>query len=449
MRKFYFHVNSASRLFFLLLFLAFGSISLAQQQHTKLEKYTFGDGFRFTGDKGYNVTLTGYVQPFVEVKSFTDTNITQAYTRFRMRRMRLRLNGDAAQQKITWRLQVDLSGSNEVDDATQIYLMDAWIGYAIAKRWRIRVGQKNTPTDNRELLIRSQTLQLVERSRVTSAFSTIREFGLFVDGTIALPHSMYLRPSLAITNGDGANVFHADFGGLKYGGRLDFLPFGTFVNLGQYHEVDMMRELTPKLVFGAAYSVNNGMSSRRGRSSGDILYLNEADQYSLPNFSKLCIDFLFKYQGFSALGEFVSTSATVPTDINQRVRNDGSIATTFPVVDANGNTTNDVENYVKARMMLGKGYNIQMGYLFKNRYSIDARYTFIDADQHSFLNNGTFYNRPSYYTIGASKYFAKMYGFKVQASVTYVDAADGSNDLSGNLMNGNEWMFRLITSICF
>lgn len=444
------NVNTKGLLRWLVVLLFFGCAFQGNaQQKVKLEKYTFGDGLRFTGNKGYNITLSGLIQPYFEVKSFTDTNITENFSRFRIRRMRIRLQGDDAQHKITWRLQVDLSGTNEVDGIEPIDLMDAWVGYNFTKDIRIRVGQKNTPTDNRELLIRSHTLQMVERSAVTSAFSTIREFGIFIDGSFNPFGSMYIRPSIAITNGDGLNVFNADYGGLKYGGRVDFLPFGTFTNMGQYHEVDMMRELTPKLVIGAAYSINNGMSSRRGRNSGAILYINDANQYSLPDYAKWCADFMFKYQGFSMVGEFVATSATVPTDITGRIRNDGTVANTFPVDDGMGGTFNDVDKYVKGRMMLGKGYNIQMGYLFKSRYSLDVRYTHLDADQYSFLNNGTFYNRPNYYTLAASKYFSKMYGFKVQASITYTEASLGSNDLAGNPMNGNEWLFRLITSIAF
>ena len=205
-----------------------------------------------------------------------------------------------------------------------------------------------------------------------------------------------------------------------------------------------MRELVPRLVIGVAYSYNDRMSSRRGRESGTILYLNDKGEYSLPSFSKLGIDFLFKYKGFSAVGEFVYTTATVPADITQRQRNDGSLASSF-LVDG----VEDVVNYVKGRMMLGRGYNIQMGYLFKNRFSVDARYTHLSADEHSFLNNGTFYNRPNYYTLGVSQYFSKNYGIKVQASVDYVEAEAGSNYIDSSPKVGNEWIFRLTTSFAF
>ena len=144
------------------------------------------------------------------------------------------------------------------------------------------------------------------------------------------------------------------------------------------------------------------------------------------------------------LGEFVGSSASVPDDITQRVRNDGTTATTFDV-DGKDN----VENYVKSRMMLGKGYNLQAGYIFKNFISVDARYCHLDADKYSFLNNGTFYNRPNYYTLGITKYFYRGYGFKIQASMTYVEASAGSNDNLGMPMKGDEWIGRLVTTFSF
>ena len=177
-------------------------------------------------------------------------------------------------------------------------------------------------------------------------------------------------------------------------------------------------------------------------ASGSIIYLNDDNEESLPDFGKFGVDFLFKYRGFSMLGEFAMTHAKVPGDITQRVRNDGSISRNF-----NG----DVENYVKARMMLGAAYNLQMGYLFSSNTSVDVRYTHIRANTHSFLNNGTFYNRPNYYTIGLSQHFANNYGLKVQASATYVDAAPGSNDINGagNPITGDEVIARLSSTLAF
>jgi hypothetical protein len=103
-----------------------------------------------------------------------------------------------------------------------------------------------------------------------------------------------------------------------------------------------MREQAPKLVLGVHFSHNSGMSSRRGRASGAIIYLDENDQESLPDYTKYGIDFLFKYKGFSALGESIKSTAVVPDDITQRVRNDGSISVTPRILTSFGGTDDDI-----------------------------------------------------------------------------------------------------------
>lgn len=406
-------------------------------QKIKLQTYTFGEGLNFVANDGHELKISSYMQPYFETKFYTE-NGANPVNRFRLRRSRFRIDGNTGNQKFSYRFQIDLTGRGEFEEQEGVFLLDAVISYQVIKQIRVSFGQRPTFTDNRELFMLSNTLQLIERSRVTSAFASIREFGLFIDGNFKTGRTSYLKPYLVVTNGDGGNVFNKDFGGLKFGGRLDYLPFGLFSNFGQFRQADVMRELTPKLVIGANFSYNNGMSSRRGRGSGEILYLNDNNEFSLPNYMKFGVDFMFKYKGFSALGEFVKTRATVPDDISQRVRNDGSIASTFLI-----GGIQDVENYVKGRMMLGEGYNIQMGYLFKKGYSIDARYTHLKADEHSFLNNPTFYSRPNYYTFGISKYLDKGYGAKIQTSITYIEG-NNINDISGNPISGNEWIARLM-----
>jgi hypothetical protein len=187
-----------------------------------------------------------------------------------------------------------------------------------------------------------------------------------------------------------------------------------------------------------------GISDRRGSQSGTILYLDKDNNELLPDYVKYGVDFLFKYNGFSLLGEYVNASARVPGDITQRVRTDGSTSTNF---DVNG--IRDVENYIKGRMMVGEGYNIQGGYVFKNLFSIDARVSYLKPETYSFLNNPTFYNRSNYYTLGISKYISKGYGAKIQLDCTYINAKVGSNDLNGNPINGNEFVTRLVTTIAF
>ena len=423
-------------------------ISLNINSQSTLDSYSFGEGISFTADNGSKIKLSGYAQPHVEIKNYNDLDENSSSTRFRLRRLRLRFDGKASNPKFAYRFQVDLSGSSETGEATADFLLDAYLSYDITNRIKVIFGQRSTYTDNRELFMNSNSLQLVERSRLTSAFSSIREFGLFLSGNFRLNgKGSYLRPYFVLTNGDGINNFDKDLGGLKIGGRIDFLPFGLFTNKGQFRQIDVMRELTPKFVIGVNYSHNSGISSRRGRDSGSILYLDEFGQQSLPDYTKYGIDFLFKYNGFSALGEYVKSSSTVPANIIERVRNDGSTSSSFLV-----NGVQDVESYVNGRMMLGEAYNIQMGYLFKSGITIDSRYTHLRADENSFLNNATFYNRPNYYTVGIGKLLGRNYGAKIQGSLTLVDGSLGvnhDNDTATDPVFKDELLFRLITTISF
>ena len=436
--------NKIMKDFKLLIILIGLSISFQSiAQNTQLNSYSFGEGYNFDNENGSTFKLQGYIQPGFQSTNYSN-GTTDSENRFRMRRLRLRLSGNSANQRFSYRFQVDLAGANEVDNEDNNYLLDAFISYAITNRIKVTFGQRATFTDNRELFMDSNSLQLIERSRLTSAFASIREFGLFLEGRFRTGGGSQLKSYFVLTNGDGANIFTRDRGGLKVGGRLDFLPFGLFTNFGQFRQADVVRERTPKLVIGGHFSHNSGMSSRRGRNSGAIIYLDANNEESLPDYTKYGIDFLFKYKGFSALGEYINSSASIPGDITQRVRNDGSPSTSFLV-----NGAQDVENYVRGRMMLGQAYNIQMGYLFRNGFSVDGRFTHLVADEHSFLNNGTFYNRPNYYTIGVSKYLSRNYGAKIQASYTYVDANDGINDLNSNPISGNESLVRVMLTLAF
>lgn len=431
------------RILFLLLLLKSASAA-AQTNPSLIEAYRFGEGWRMKDSSGSFLRISGYLQPYAESKRLMSETETDADVRFRMRRVRLRIDGNSADDKFSYRFQTDLSGTGELLDGSSNYLLDAWVAYEPVRRLKISFGQRAPYTDNRELFMNSNTLQLVERSRLTSAFATIREFGLFVENTARLSNQAYLRSYFTLTNGDGPNVIGRDRGGLKYGGRIDFLPFGLFSSQGQFNQVDIIRERTPKLVIGTTYSYAQGVSSRSGRESGAILYLDAQNQELLPDYAKFGIDFLFKYRGFSALGEYMQGNAFVPGNITQRVRMDGSVSGDFIV-----NGEQNVSDYIKARMIVGSAWNLQMGYLMKNGISVDGRYTQLTPATHSFLNNGTFYNRPYYYTLGLSKYVGRHYGAKIQADLTLVQNRGGINNNQGLPVSGNEVIGRIQSTFTF
>ena len=416
-----------------------------------LGDYIPGNGLVFSStDQNYKVVLRGYSQSLFESKnrSFDSSNIldNNVYNRFRARRVRLRLSGNQLFPGFSYRLQVDLAQSVEGDGELSGLLLDAWVGYNITKKLKIIFGQKATPTDNLSVQMASNSLQLPERSRLTSAFASIREVGLFMEGKFKTGKKSVLKPMLCVTNGDGSNTLSNDFGGLKYGARINFLPFGTFRNFGQFRQVDMVRELSPKLMLGINGSYNVGMSSRRGRENGDFLFYNITNydtNLRLPNYLKTGLDLLFKYRGFSLIAEFIMTKAFISDDIttrNDRYGNPEDLTTNFRGYSA--------EEYARTQLMMGSGLNLQAGYLFKNLFSVDGRFTSLNPDEYSFMNNTSFYNRNKYYTIGVSKYFSKNYSYKIQASYTLVDDAV-IRDLLSVDYSGSENILRLMVQIAF
>jgi hypothetical protein len=413
-------------------------------QNPILNSYKLGEGITFSDKEKSSITLSGFIQPFMEIRSYNTDSALDSYTRFRMRRLRFRIAGDLPKYKISYRFQADLSGTPEVGDSTGNSLFDAWVAYTPISNVEIKFGQSSNFTENREILMSSNSLQLVERSRLTSAFAVPREVGLFISTDFKIGNSFFVEPNFSITNGDGGNVMGNDFGGFKYGARIDFTPFGKFVNLGKFRQGDHVRELTPKLIFGVNFSYIDGVSSRRGEASGTILYLNRNMETSLPNYRKMGADFLFKYQGFSLLGEFMNGHASVPNNIVFRVRENGTITNSF---DIEGRQ--DMPNYIRNRMIIGSVYNIQGGYNFKRKFSIDARFTHFDAAQYSFLNNNTIYNRPNYYTIGITKFFSRNHGLKIQAAHTMVKAGSGALDIKGNAIKQYENVTHVMATYSF
>jgi hypothetical protein len=412
--------------------------AVAQSPTQGVDVYERGEGLAFSQRAtGYTLQLRTLAQFSSEVRHFSGTDET--HTRFRARRIRLRFSGQSTSQKFSYRLQYELARPEGDGDAISGMLMDGWLAYSPTNRFRLTFGQRASLSDNLEMRTGSQSMQLIERSRLTSAFSTIREFGLFAEGRVRAGSRGWLKLAGSVVTGDGSTAWVAqNHGGLKYEGRMEWLPLGLFRSYGQYRQADLVREVQPRVVATVYGSYNQGVSSRRGRTSGDILYLDANFNEVLPDYWKAGADVMLKYRGWTVIAEWVMADAVVPVDlIQQRVRNDGSIATTFE---------GGVDAYVRGRMMLGSALNVQAGYVFPSFWSVDARWTKLSPAESSFLLNPTFYGRNGYQEIGVTRYFGRDYGAKIQAGVMRTVAEPYALTTRGNTFDGTEWTFRLMTT---
>ncbi|WP_299884905.1 porin [uncultured Lacinutrix sp.] len=316
---------------------------------------------------------------------------------FIVRRARLKFDGFAYTPKLKYKIELglsnrDVSGANEFNRNTPRIILDAVIKWNFAKNWELWAGQTKLP-GNVERVVSSGNLQLIDRSLLNSRFNIDRDLGIQLRHKSKLGGDFVMREKLSISQGEGRNVTEGNEGGLQYTGRLEFLPFGTFKSKGDYSQADLKREDAPKLMVGATYNFNQGSVRERG-FAGDYMFRSDDSLYE-TDVTTVFVDAMFKYQGFSFMGEYATRSAK------------DAVA-----IDVDGTPTGDV-------VLTGDALNLQAGYLFKSNYEIAGRFTTVDYD----TVTGSLPQEQ--YTLGGSKYLVG-HKLKVQADLSYttVDSKD-------------------------
>jgi hypothetical protein len=145
---------------------------------------------------------------------------------------------------------------------------------------------------------------------------------------------------------------------------------------------------------GVTYDFNEKAVKTRS-NLGSYMFLEDGSLYE-TDITTLFVDTMFKYKGFSFMGEYANRDADKPV----AVENDGT-------------ETGDI-------VLIGSALNLQAGYLFKNNYEIAGRFTTTD------YNKITDRLNEEQYTLGVSKYIVG-HKLKVQSDISYT-TLDGNND---------------------
>tara|TARA_R110002111_G_scaffold42337_3_gene77937 strand:- start:6139 stop:7338 length:1200 start_codon:yes stop_codon:yes gene_type:complete len=328
---------------------------------------------------------------------------------FIVRRARLKFDGFAYSPKLKYKLELglsnrDVAGANEYNRNTPRYILDAVIMWNFAGNWELWAGQTKLP-GNVERVVSSANLQFVNRSLLNSRFNIDRDLGIQIRHKTNLGKDFLMREKFAISQGEGRNVTEGNEGGLQYTARLEFLPFGTFKSKGDYVQSDLKREAKPKLMLGFTYNYNQDAVRERG-FAGDYMFTTEDESKNGPLFetnqTTIFADAMFKYNGFSFMGEYAKRTA------------DDVIAT-----EADGTPTGDI-------VLTGNALNLQAGYLFKSNYEIAARFTTLDYEKETGALPTT------QYTLGASKYIVG-HKLKVQSDLSYTTLDGNENNITFRL----------------
>lgn len=353
----------------------------------------FGNGIlNFKGaDDSWSIKMGARMQLLsANLWSYDAGELTNYSSAAVVRRYRLKFDGYVYSPKVKYKIELgmsnhDLSGSNEASKYAPRLVLDAVIKWNFVENFVVWFGQTKLP-GNLERVISSANLQLVDRSRVNKEFTLDREFGIQLRHHTNLTDKFVMRERIAIAQGEGRNVAIDNTGGHHYMGRIELLPFGLFEGKGDYVGGDLKREKTPKLMLSSTYSYNVDAQKNKG-SQG--LYFSDIDEMYegvTTDVKSFFVDAMFKYNGFSFMGEYAKRDAG-----NMLVR-------------------------------VGDGLNLATGYLFKSNWEVAGRFTRVDLTDRELRDE---------YTLGVSRYVVG-HKLKIQSDLTYANIAKvgASDDLS-------------------
>lgn len=383
-----------------LVVLLFWAINLSAQT---VPSPKFGKGiFNLVGQDSSWTMKIGARMQFLGIAEWTATDgeLRDPESSFLIRRARLKFDGFAFSPKLKYKFELglsnrDIGGASQYTNNAPRYILDGVVKWNAVENLHIWVGQTKLP-GNRERVISSANLQQVDRSLLNKYFNIDRDLGIQLHHHIKLSDKFIVREIFAFSQGEGRNVTTGNLGGHQYTGKLELLPFGKFTSKGDYKGSDLKREEKPKLALSMAYDFNNNAVKTRSNLGR---YMETDNGYHETNISTIFIDAMFKYKGFSLMGEYANRDADDPIALN-----------------SDGTETGDIVG-------VGSSLNLQTGYLLKKDWEISGRFTNVNWDEQ--ITGNTDQNQ---YTLGVSKYIVG-HSLKVQSDISYLDIAGESNEL--------------------
>lgn len=366
-------------------------------------------------DSTFSLKFQFRIQNRAAYYSVSDSDLTPDSFEFRVRRLRMKLEGFVVDPRLTYYVQLSFSRGDMdwrgPDNATinnsPNVVRDAVIFYNPTKDLKLGFGQTKLP-GNRQRVVSSGDQQFYDRSIVNANFNIDRDFGFFAHLT-----KDYYALRGALTSGEGRNSLTSPNNGLAYTGRLEWLPFGRFTDGNDYVEGDLAREKTPKLSLAGTYSYNASALRQAGQLGNDLFEARSIKNYSF--------DALFKYSGWAWYSEYAKRDVADPITVNP-------------------------SDATKTRLILaGYGYMSQLSYLFKNNFELAGRFA-------SVVPASSTYNNPSYPSInskqidqvelGITKYL-NGHRVKIQGALVYFNQTDLRTNMESSSGLGAVFQFEV------
>lgn len=392
---------SITRSVFIMLGIFFVFIQAHSQTNSPVNFYVKkGKGIGLvTVDSAFSLNFQFRIQNRAAFVSSSDTDLSPESFEFRVRRLRMKLDGFVRNPKLTYYIQLSFSRGdmdwrgpdNAGVNSSPNIIRDAVVYYNPTKQFRLGFGQTKLP-GNRQRVVSSGDLQFADRSIVNAAYNIDRDFGFFAHLSGKL---INLRG--AITSGEGRNSLVSNKG-LAYTGRIELLPFGKFTGNNDYIEGDLERESTPKVSIAGSYSFNDMATRQSGQLGNDL--------YAPRSLKTMSADVIFKYNGWAWYNEYIRREANNPVTVN------GSDNTRLRWIN------------------VGHGYLSQLSYIFKNNLEIAARYSAV-------IPFSVLYDNSEYASLSEKKIEQTEFGItkylnghrvKVQGNILYGKRTDLLSD---------------------
>ncbi len=317
---------------------------------------------------------------------------------FRIRRARFIFQGHAFGKHNQYKLEIDPLRADNV-------VLDYYLDFTKNRDIQVRIGQYKI-SSNRQRVISSGNLQMVDRSIVNAEFSLDRDIGIDLRSRDFLGKNK-MRYVFGISSGNGLNNPQFTDFSMVYLARIEYLPLGIFRD---YSEVDFART-KPRLSIGVVYSFFQGATRVRGMIGEDF-----ADG-GTANYHFAYVDAIFKARGFSAITElaFREGYRTTIGDNTEPPGCDPLVDPMCTLVDPTAPRN-------------GIGWMLQAGYLVpRTRFEFAARGGIIKAIS---TRRPTSLTDRYATTFSLSWYFAR-HPFKIQADVSQIWNADQEQYLDG------------------
>ena len=331
----------------LIISVSFSSKSIAQVESDERPLLVSQEGVAFKKDSVFLLNLRFRMQNRFGYFSTKDL-VNEPGFEIQVRRLRLRFDGFIGTPKLGYYIQLSFSRSDQ-DLATGTVaqtVRDAMVYYTFSKNFYIGFGQSKLP-GNRERVISSGNLQMPDRSIANAVYSIDRDAGVFAYYTVPTQDKQVVKLKASITSGEGRGQIFSNTG-LAYTGRVEWLPTGSFKNLGDYSEGDLEFEKTPKIAFGITYSYND-RTTRSGGQTGSFIP-------KTANLSTFIADYMFKYNGWGSLGEF----------FHRKV---------------DGYEPDGVNDFDMQRIARGVGYNFQVSRMIGRKQELSFRYAGVNPQK--------------------------------------------------------------------